>query len=354
MNILHLSPCQGAFGGIEAFVLAVGDELHATGGQVRVVFKKVKGFQLQPSLEQAIKDRPYSIRFIDRLDLRPLGKDIQWANIVHGHNPLIEAVFMAKWFRKPCVLTVYNWCRRNWHPRPWLWRFANRLADHRWYISDFVWDSWEPEGRLESSGKLPIISSLPAETIPFDKREGFVFASRWVPNKGLLILLEAYSRANIDRNVWPLTLMGDGPLKKEVLTYIQQKNLTQVKVTGFISDEERNRRISHAMWMVTPPHTKEDLGLTVIESRNVKVPCIITRDGGLPEAAGRNALVCKPGDVEGLKNLLEKSAKMTEMEYIQLAEETYLELKRHLKPLSLYSRAYRNTLRAHNHRIQPD
>ena len=139
-----------------------------------------------------------------------------------------------------------------------------------------------------------------------------------------------------------------------MLTYIQQKNLTQVKVTGFISDEDRNRHISHAKWMVTPPQTKEDLGLTVIESRSVKVPCIITRDGGLPEAAGRKALVCKPGDVEGLKNLLEITAKMTETEYIQLAEETYLELKRHLKPLSLYSRAYRNTLRAHNHCIQPD
>ena len=27
MNILHISPCQGSFGGIEAFVLALSDEL---------------------------------------------------------------------------------------------------------------------------------------------------------------------------------------------------------------------------------------------------------------------------------------------------------------------------------------
>ena len=47
MKILHLSPCQGAFGGIEAFVLAVGDELDSTGVQVRVIFKKVQGFQLR-------------------------------------------------------------------------------------------------------------------------------------------------------------------------------------------------------------------------------------------------------------------------------------------------------------------
>jgi glycosyltransferase involved in cell wall biosynthesis len=148
--------------------------------------------------------------------------------------------------------------------------------------------------------------------------------------------------------------MGDGPLKEEVLAYIQQHNLTQVKITGFISDEERNHRISHAMWMVTPPHTNEDLGLTVIESRSVKVPCIISRDGGLPEAGGKKALSCRPGDIEGLKNLLEKTARMPKNEYIQLAEATNLELKQYLKPLSLYSRAYRNTLRAHQKLLPSD
>ena len=347
MNILHLSPCQGAFGGIEAFILAVSDELHTAGASVRVLFKRVRGFQLRDSLEQEVHDRPYTIRFVDRGDLKTIAREVQWASIVHGHNPLLEAVSLSKWFNKPCVLTVYNWCRRNWHPRPLLWRLANRMVDHRWYISDFVWDSWEPRGRLGSSGKLPIVSSLPTETVAYGQRRGFVFASRWIPNKGIRVLLEAYARADIDRNIWPLTLMGDGPLKKEVMTLIQNKNLLQVEITGFISNQERNDRISSAKWMVTPPQTNEDLGLTVIESRNVKVPCIITRDGGLPEAAGKLALACDPGDAGGLKNLLEQAARMPESEYRQLAEQSHQELQRYLKPLSLYSRAYRKTIRSH-------
>ena len=40
MNILHLSPCQGAFGGIEAFVLAVADQLHKEGSKVEILFKR--------------------------------------------------------------------------------------------------------------------------------------------------------------------------------------------------------------------------------------------------------------------------------------------------------------------------
>ena len=181
------------------------------------------------------------------------------------------------------------------------------MPNHSWYISDFVWDSWEPLGRQSSSGKLPILSSLPTETTDFSERKGFVFASRWIANKGIRVLVEAYAQARIDHDAWPLTLIGDGPLKQEVLEKIRSLGQdTHVVVTGFISDSERNLRISKAKWMVTPPHTNEDLGLTVIEARNVKVPCIITRDGGLPEAAGSHALVCEPGDAKSLSRLLEK------------------------------------------------
>ena len=348
MNILHLSPCQGAFGGIEAFVLAVADQLHREGNKVEVLFKKVVGFKLQESLQQALSGREYSISFLKRGDIRTIARKIQRADIIHGHNPLLEAVSLARWFKKPCVLTVYNWCRRNIHPRPLLWRMANRLSEHSWYISDFVWDSWEPRGRVSTSGKMPVVSSLPTNSTDFNSRKGFIFASRWIANKGIRILLEAYAQAKIDRKAWPLTLMGDGPLKKEVLRKIEELGLSSdTKVTGFITDKERNTRISEAKWMVTPPQTNEDLGLTVIEARNVKVPCIITNDGGLPEAAGKHSLVCKPGDAEGLALLLEQAAGMTDSQYRQIAVDSNKELETYLKPLSLYARAYRNALIAH-------
>ena len=192
---------------------------------------------------------------------------------------------------------------------------------------------------MSSSGKLPILSSLPTECTDFSERKGFIFASRWIANKGIRILLEAYAQARIDHDAWPLTLIGDGPLKQEVLGKIRSLNLnTHIEVTGFISDSERNSRISKAKWMVTPPHTNEDLGLTVIEARNVKVPCIITRDGGLPEAAGSHALVCEPGDVKSLARLLEQAAIMSDSEYRQIAISSHVELQKYMKPLSMYER----------------
>jgi glycosyltransferase involved in cell wall biosynthesis len=88
--------------------------------------------------------------------------------------------------------------------------------------------------------------------------------------------------------------------------------------------------------MVTPPHTDEDLGLTPIEARHVGVPCIITRDGGLPEAGGAHALICEPRDVEGLRERLEEAAAMDPAAYAAVADATQRELMEYLQPMSLY------------------
>jgi glycosyltransferase involved in cell wall biosynthesis len=82
-----------------------------------------------------------------------------------------------------------------------------------------------------------------------------------------------------------------------------------------------------------------------VEARRLGVPCIITRDGGLPEAGGRQALICKPGDDRALANLLEQAAKMSEAEYAERADRTRQELTDELEPIDFYARAYRQILR---------
>ena len=294
---------------------------------------------------QAIAERAYPIHFISRGDIISIARGVQWADIVHGHNPLIEVVWSSHWFKKPCVLTVYNWCRRNFHLRPILWRLSNLFADHSWYISDFVWNTWEKH-RDTSSGKLPIVSSLPSGVTPYQNRKGFIFASRWIPNKGLRTLLKAYAQSTIDKSKWPLTLLGDGPLMQEVLALINRESIQGVEIAGFLPDKERNLRISQAKWMVTPPNTNEDLGLTAIEARNVKVPCIATCDGGLSEAAGKWSLSCEPGNHYQLRRLLEKVAALSDKDYISIAESTWLELQVYLKSLREYRIAYNNVSRS--------
>jgi glycosyltransferase involved in cell wall biosynthesis len=339
MKILLIAPCFGAYGGIETFVLRLADEIIEHGHQVTVIFKQVRGFELKESLVQKIGESRAEVQFIPRFTFG-LIRLIRSHDLVHTHNPLIEVILTARLLGIPCVSTVYNWCRRNRAIRPLLWRFANHCAMRSWYISEFVWTTWEPRGKRTTSDRLPIISELPTGFTPYEERKGFVFVSRWIENKGLRTLIRAYRNARIDHGKNPLTLMGNGPLRDEVLKDLEENPMPSIMVTDFIPSEERNERIRNARWMVTPPNTKEDLGLTPLEARNVKVPCIVTRDGGILETAGEGALWCEPGDTEGLQSCIEQAAAMSPEEYAEYSEKTQLELSSYVSSLNVYIEEY--------------
>ena len=236
-------------------------------------------------------------------------------------------------------MTIYNWRRAGIHPRLLAWRWAVCQADRRWYISEFVWDSWEKKRRL-GSARLPVVSRMPqGETAP-DTRKGFLFIGRWVPNKGIRILLEAYARLKADPHEWPLTMVGDGTLRKEVLHKIQDQGIQGVQLPGFVSESARHRYTREAKWMVIPPHTQEDLGLTPLEARSAGVPCIASTDGGVQETAGPHALFCKPGDIDSLVLCMRKAILMEDSQYQELSELAKVDLEQYVRPLDEYAMEY--------------
>jgi len=133
-------------------------------------------------------------------------------------------------------------------------------------------------------------------------------------------------------------------LRPAIEARIENYGLRDVRMAGFVDEATKARRMQEARWIVVPPNTNEDFGLTAIEARNLGVPCIITRDGGLPEAGGDQALVCQPNDPPSLANLLERAAKMSETEYAERARRTREELRDELEPMGFYARSYRRIL----------
>jgi glycosyltransferase involved in cell wall biosynthesis len=325
----------------------LANELADQGVRVTIGLKKVKGqFRPNGTLDPYIARSKAPVVFVERAS-KELFQLIKAADLVHAQNTSIDIALMTVLLRTPLVLTIHGWLRKRWTPRAMLARITNRLADRRWYNSDFVWSKWEPGEKQADSGKLPIVSNLPVGIVDAADRRGFLFASRWIENKGLEVLLEAYAQADLDREAWPLVLLGDGPLRERIFAIIHDRGIDGVEVKGFVDDETRNYYMRHARWMVTPPHTNEDLGLTPIEARHVGVPCIITRDGGLPEAGGKHALICAPGNVEQLRDRLEQAAHLEEDAYRRLSRATHEELLDYLQPLSLYLLHYRAVLREH-------
>lgn len=340
MHVLIVAPSFGTFGGCEAFIFRLADEIVAHDHEATICFKRVAGeFQLDDTLQHYIDETPARALFVDRAS-QALYDEIRRTDLVHCQNPSIDVALMSKWAGTPIVMTIHGWLRQRWTPRGLASRLARWLADRRWYNSDFVWRKWEGSRRSPRSGKLPIVSDLPTGIVPPSERKGFVFAARWIENKGLEVLLQAYHESNLDRSAWPLTLLGDGPLRPRIEALIRDLGVQGVDIRGFVDQATRDDVIRHAKWMVTPPHTDEDLGLTPIEARHVGVPCIITRDGGLPEAGGKHALMCEPRDVDGLRRRLEEAAGMDEDRYRAVAAATREELMEYLQPMAKYLDQY--------------
>jgi len=352
IKILMLAPCLGKFGGIESFSLTLCEDILARGARVTLLRKKVKGFAPDGSIEKneseifktwTVEQRQnFTSQYVAQRN-SSVRKAIKDSDLVHLHNPMVEGLWCTKKEGKPCVMTVYNWRRKGFHPRLLLWRWAVSQADRRWYISEFVWNSWE-KVRREGSERLPVVSRMCQEECPPHQRKGFLFIGRFVPNKGIRVLIRAYQKISPDPDLWPLTLVGDGPIGEEVESMISANNISGVKLTGFVSEKERHRYTREAKWMVTPPHTQEDLGLTPLEARSVGVPCIASIDGGVRETAGKNALFCKPGCVDSLAKRLQEAIEMRESTYEEKSLSAKEGLEDYVRPLDQYAIEYLSLL----------
>ena len=319
LRILMLAPCLGKFGGIETFCLTLAEDLLSRGASVRLLRKKVSGYSNDGSIESSEEeirkswktqeDHRFSTDYVDGGKLLA-GTSFDECDLVHLHNPMVEGVWLAKRRNLPCVMTVYNWRRRGLHPRLLAWRWAVRSADRRWYISEFVWDTWE-RTRRKGSARLPVVSRMPSGETEPSKRRGFLFLGRWIPNKGLRVLIKAYSELAPDPEAWPLTVLGDGPLRSEVEEMISQGNAQGVQLMGFVSEEEAE---PDPMLKMDGDATSYQGGLGIDPAQRVSWRTLHRRMGR-KETGGVHALVCEPGNEDSLLDCMKRAMEMKGSQY---------------------------------------
>jgi glycosyltransferase involved in cell wall biosynthesis len=338
VRVLLLSPCFGAYGGVEAFVFAVADAVRRDPRfEVRTCFKRTANFSLQPELEAYCGQA--HVEFCDRAS-RELWSAIAWADVVHAQNASPDVALMAAIQRKPLALTIHDFLPPAPRMRRWSWQASARAASARWYNSRSVWNTWEPNAPRASSSRVPTVSRFELTSAAPATKKGFLFVGRLVDSKGADVLLDAYQRAGLDRAAWPLTIVGDGPMRARLEQRAKDAGLPDVRFTGFVDDETKARLLASAKWLVAPSHAHEGLGLVVLEARHAGVPCIVTRHGGLPEAGGRDAIMCEPRDADCLAMALRAAASISEPDYERRSSRSRQDLANELVPLSFYSDAY--------------
>ena len=338
---------MGRFGGLESFVLTVAAGVAKLPGlTVEVVFKEAGAFSLHEDLRQKIREAAVKTTFCSRSS-RSLWRSVTRADLVHLQNPCPDVVLMARLAGKPLLINVINHTQGGGGLHQRLWRACLHLAHRRFYISDFVRRTWEKTTQpwLGSQVVFPICELSALDPLPLEQRSGFVFVARWIENKGLDTLVEAYASSGLNPILWPLRLLGDGPLRPRILARLKELGLERsVATPGFLAESEKAELIRRSRFAVIPPNTGEDFGLVAIEARHLGIPCLITRDGGVPEAAGPHSLSCAPGRVDALTRLLQEAAAMSTDDYRRLAQAAHASLDAALVRPEFYGEAYRAML----------
>lgn len=142
------------------------------------------------------------------------------------------------------------------------------------------------------------------------------FVGRFVPEKGLITLLQALTKLPLDKP-WKLLLLGRGALQEEIVKAASENKIQdRVILVESVPHNEVANYINLMSTLLLPSETtykfktltsvgwKEQFGHVLIEAMACKVPVIGSDSGEIPYVIDDAGLVFPEGDVQALANCL--------------------------------------------------
>lgn len=174
-----------------------------------------------------------------------------------------------------------------------------------------------------SVGEDPELVDSILEKRGLERDEYVMFLSRIAPAKGVDDLIEAYKTSEL-YGFKKLIICGNGPMKQEIQAMAAADS--NIRVLDDVSDEEKGVLMHGSFAYCLPskprPEFIETFGIAVAEKMLAGGlgPVITTRTGGIPEASGGHCLEHEAGNVEELRECLNRAWFMTEEERRELSE----------------------------------
>ena len=136
-----------------------------------------------------------------------------------------------------------------------------------------------------------------------------LFVGTIEPRKNLRRLMEAYAMLRGRRVQTPdLVIAGALPASKNAL-FAGAASLAQAldhtRLTGYVSDEERQRLYREASMLVLPS-LDEGFGIPALEAMTMGVPVVASNRGAIPEVVGDAGILVDPEDVAALAAAIER------------------------------------------------
>ena len=134
------------------------------------------------------------------------------------------------------------------------------------------------------------------------------YAGRFVPEKGLDILMQAVARLGPGVELW---LIGDGPQRTALQALARDLGIGErVRWVPPVSPEQMPGLLAQVNAVVLPSRTtpvwKEQFGRILVEAMACGVPVVGSDSGAIPEVIGDAGLIFPEGDVEALMECLNR------------------------------------------------
>jgi glycosyltransferase involved in cell wall biosynthesis len=152
--------------------------------------------------------------------------------------------------------------------------------------------------------ELPTRDSLRNELGIDPKAKVVGFVGRLFGQKAPEILVRAFARATIHHADAVLAIVGDGPLKKDLVQLADQLDISgQIQWLG----ERDGQRTMPAFDLFVLSSNYEGMPYVLLEAAHAKLPIVATRVSGTSMVVheGENGLTTPPGDVDALADAIE-------------------------------------------------
>ncbi len=299
-----------------------GLERHETIGGVRVFREPVIG---RKDLQTAsiISMLSYPLAAIRRAVT--LRREADY-DIIHTHFAIPTGpagYLLSKWWRKPNVVSVYGGDiydpskKYSPHRHPILKMAVKRVLNQ---ASAVVAESkdlqertisiYQPQHaplRIPLGFKAPQFTGQDRVALGLEDDKVYAIAvSRLVSRKGYPDLLAALAKCNSPQLY--LLIAGDGPEGPHLRQLCAELGVQdRVRFLGQVTEEQKYQYLSNADFFALATH-HEGFGIVYQEAMHCGLPIVTTNVGGQTDFLidGDNALLCDPGDVDGLAARLDR------------------------------------------------
>jgi glycosyltransferase involved in cell wall biosynthesis len=218
---------------------------------------------------------------------------------------------------KKVVVTQFamDWKRDKW---PWyaklFYRFSNFLTAH--IPNQVVFDNLFTKEYFENKYKkeysfIPYGSEVPEpngdisilKRLNLKKSEYFLFVGRFIPDKGIHLLVEAFSKIMTSKK---LVLIGGSPNPGKYEQQIRDNKDNRIIFPGYIYGEETNILIKNA-FVYIQPSLIEGLSPVILTVMGLGTPLICSDIKENLFISKENATAFKSGDIDSLKAAIEYS-----------------------------------------------